>query len=248
LRRVSHGAHQAMQTHPVKPIPGEPGPSRRSLAAPPVLPAAQALDHEVVHHQPDPPQRFPGPRLRAAHRHEIIGIVSCYTDRFQGLGRAFLRTKSITARLEIRFEDWLDNQLRRHLHHSSPHHRDPGCPLGPPPLHPTQRVPRDDVGLLAVPLRFPPETPPRLVVQGPGSSRHRLPPRHGSCAAASMLPTERHSCRSGRTSSPRSQRASCRVMSPCLESATPHNKTSGSALADGMGLGTGKPCSGPVPK
>jgi hypothetical protein len=29
---------------------------------------------EPVHHQPDPPERFPGLRLRAAHRHEIIGV------------------------------------------------------------------------------------------------------------------------------------------------------------------------------
>ena len=29
---------------------------------------------EPVHHQPDPPERFPGRRFRAAHGHEIIGV------------------------------------------------------------------------------------------------------------------------------------------------------------------------------
>ena len=29
---------------------------------------------EPVHHQPDPPERFPGRRFRATHGYEIIGI------------------------------------------------------------------------------------------------------------------------------------------------------------------------------
>jgi hypothetical protein len=29
---------------------------------------------QPVHHQPDPPERFPGLRSRSAHHHEIIGI------------------------------------------------------------------------------------------------------------------------------------------------------------------------------
>jgi len=29
---------------------------------------------EPVHHQPDPPERFPGRRFRAAHGHKIIGV------------------------------------------------------------------------------------------------------------------------------------------------------------------------------
>jgi hypothetical protein len=58
---------------------------------------------------------------------------------------------------------------------------------------------KGDIGLPATPLRSPPETPPRPVVRWPGSFPHPSPPRHGCCAPASMLPTERHSCRSGRT-------------------------------------------------
>lgn len=58
---------------------------------------------------------------------------------------------------------------------------------------------KDDIGLPATPLRFPPETLPRLVVRSPGwFPRLSLPRRH-CCALASMLPTRRHSCRSGRT-------------------------------------------------
>ena len=58
---------------------------------------------------------------------------------------------------------------------------------------------KDDIGLPAALPESPPETPPALVVRWPGSSP-RLPlPRRRCCALASMLPTERHSCRSGRT-------------------------------------------------
>lgn len=56
-----------------------------------------------------------------------------------------------------------------------------------------------DIGLPAVPPRFPPETPPRLVVRWPGWFPHRLRLPHGYYALASMLPTGRHSCRSGHT-------------------------------------------------
>jgi len=57
----------------------------------------------------------------------------------------------------------------------------------------------DDIGLPAVPPRSPSETPPRLVSQWPGWFPHRLRLRHGYYALASMLPTGRHSGRSGRT-------------------------------------------------
>jgi len=33
-----------------------------------------------VHHRPDPPKRFPGPRLRGARRYEIIGISDQHTE------------------------------------------------------------------------------------------------------------------------------------------------------------------------
>ena len=55
------------------------------------------------------------------------------------------------------------------------------------------------IGLPAALPRSPPETLPRLVVRTLGSSPHRLPPRRRCCALASMLPAERHSCRSDRT-------------------------------------------------
>src|SRR5579863_4678710 len=58
---------------------------------------------------------------------------------------------------------------------------------------------KDDIGLSATPLEFPPETPLALVVRWPESSPHPPPLRRRCCALASMLPTERHSCRSGRT-------------------------------------------------
>jgi hypothetical protein len=58
---------------------------------------------------------------------------------------------------------------------------------------------KDDIGLPAVPPRSPSETPPRLVSQWPGWFPHRLRLRHGYYALASMLPTGRHSGRSGRT-------------------------------------------------
>jgi hypothetical protein len=34
---------------------------------------------EPVHYQPDPPERFPGLGLRAAHGHEVIGISDQYS-------------------------------------------------------------------------------------------------------------------------------------------------------------------------
>jgi len=55
---------------------------------------------------------------------KVQSPVACFPDRFQGLGRALLRPESITARLEVRLEDRLDHQLRRHLHHSIPYRRD----------------------------------------------------------------------------------------------------------------------------
>ncbi len=58
---------------------------------------------------------------------------------------------------------------------------------------------KDDIGLPAAPPGSPPATLLRLVVRWLGSSRHPPPPRRRYCAPASMLPTERHSCRSGRT-------------------------------------------------
>src|SRR3954453_5778821 len=58
---------------------------------------------------------------------------------------------------------------------------------------------RDDIGLPATLGESPPETLQALVLRLPGSSPHPLPPRHRCCALASMLPTRRHSCRSGHT-------------------------------------------------
>jgi hypothetical protein len=58
---------------------------------------------------------------------------------------------------------------------------------------------KDDIGLPATLLESPPEIPPALVVRRPGLSPRLSPPRHRCYALASMLPTERHSCRSGRT-------------------------------------------------
>jgi len=55
----------------------------------------------------------------------------------------------------------------------------------------------DDIGLPAVSPRSPSETPPRLAVRWPGWFPHRLRLPHGCYALASMLPTGRHSCRSG---------------------------------------------------
>src|SRR5579862_2703556 len=63
--------------------------------------------------------------------HEVVSLVACYSDRFQGLGRASLRPESITARLEVRFENRLDYQLRRHLHHPISYRRYPQWPLLP---------------------------------------------------------------------------------------------------------------------
>jgi hypothetical protein len=58
---------------------------------------------------------------------------------------------------------------------------------------------KDDIGLPAAPLEFPLETSPRRTARWLGSSPHPLPLRHPCCALASMLPSERHSCGSGRT-------------------------------------------------
>jgi len=58
---------------------------------------------------------------------------------------------------------------------------------------------KDDIGLPATLPEFPPETPLALVLRWPESSPHPPPPRRRCCALASMLPTERHSCGSGRT-------------------------------------------------
>ena len=58
---------------------------------------------------------------------------------------------------------------------------------------------KGDIGLPATRPEFLPKTLPVLVVRWPGSSPRLLPPRRHCCALVSMLPTERHSCRSGRT-------------------------------------------------
>jgi hypothetical protein len=58
---------------------------------------------------------------------------------------------------------------------------------------------KHDIGLPSALPESPTETPPALVVRWLGLSP-RLPLlRRRCCALASMLPTERHSCRSGRT-------------------------------------------------
>ena len=72
---------------------------------------------------------------------KIVAPVAHFANRFQRLRSTPLRTKSITARLEVRLKDRFDHQFRRHLHHPVPHRRDPQWPLLPicfryvPPLH-----------------------------------------------------------------------------------------------------------------
>src|SRR5437762_1521666 len=61
--------------------------------------------------------------------HEVMPLVPRCADRLHGLRRALFRTESETARLEIRFEDRLDHDLRRHLHHPVPHRQYPQWPL-----------------------------------------------------------------------------------------------------------------------
>ena len=56
---------------------------------------------------------------------------------------------------------------------------------------------KDDIGLPATPPESLPETSPRRIARWPGSSLRPLLLRHGCCAPASTLPTERHFCRSG---------------------------------------------------
>ena len=63
--------------------------------------------------------------------HKVVTLVACYSDRFQGLLRAFLRSKSITTGLEICLENRLHHNLRRHLHHPVPYRRNPQWPLFP---------------------------------------------------------------------------------------------------------------------
>jgi hypothetical protein len=46
-------------------------------------------------------------------------------NRFQRIGGAALPPKTVRAGLEIRFKDWLDQKLRRRLHHSIAHRRYP---------------------------------------------------------------------------------------------------------------------------
>src|SRR6185369_12985454 len=58
---------------------------------------------------------------------------------------------------------------------------------------------KDDIGLLSALPESPPETPLALVVRQPGSSPRLFLPPLRCYAPASMLPTERHFCRSGRT-------------------------------------------------
>jgi hypothetical protein len=58
---------------------------------------------------------------------------------------------------------------------------------------------KDDIGLPAAPPESPPKTLLALVLRWPESSPRLSRPRRRCCARASMLPTERHSCRSGRT-------------------------------------------------
>src|SRR5690349_9253121 len=61
--------------------------------------------------------------------YEVMPLVPRYADRFQGLCRALLRSKSKAACFEIRLEDRLDHDLRRHLHHPVSYRRYPQWPL-----------------------------------------------------------------------------------------------------------------------
>jgi len=104
---------------------------------------------------------------------------------------------------------WAGNPLRKSARsRSSP----PSAPLDPAPsVSPmaaashllsvcTAASPeKDDTGLHATPLRSPTKTLPALVVRWPRSSRIRSPPRRHWHVLDSMLPTGRHSYRSGRT-------------------------------------------------
>jgi len=58
---------------------------------------------------------------------------------------------------------------------------------------------KDDIGLPSALPESPTETPPALVLRWLGSSPHLPLPRRRCCAPASMLPIERHSYGSGRT-------------------------------------------------
>jgi hypothetical protein len=58
---------------------------------------------------------------------------------------------------------------------------------------------KDDIGLPAASHGAPPETLPPPIARWPGWSPHLLPRRRHCSSPASMLPTARHFCRSGRT-------------------------------------------------
>ncbi len=140
---------------------------------------------------------------------KVVATVRRLADRLKRVER-LLRPEAVRARLEVRLEDGLDHQLRRHLHHSVPQRRyspaasacrhSSECTAASPATDGTRLPaarPRGRQAILRLLLRA------RLR----RCSHHRHLTLRGSHGLASTLPPGRHAWRPGRTV--RGSAASC---------------------------------------
>ena len=101
------------------------------------------FDQTPLHAPIDPIEEAPDVRVDD----EAPTPVDLLPEDLQGLRRAPLRTETEGTPSEVRFEDRLEHELRRPLHHSVPHRRDPERPLPTaalldvPPSHRARAVP-----------------------------------------------------------------------------------------------------------
>ena len=122
--------------------------------------------------------------------HVVAASRTALAQRLQRLRRAAPRPEAVRARKEVRLEDRLQHQLRRHLHHPVPHRRNPQRPLSShlPSGCTAAAPPAAGTSLRAARRRALRGSARRRTARSPRSSRHRRPPRPCSASLASTPP------------------------------------------------------------
>ena len=112
-----HAAHDAVLHHPCRePLP-------QQLEHPPVRDASADERHQLVVVDASEVVADVGVE------HVIAPASAALSQRLERHRRTLLRPEAVRARKEIRLEDRLQHELRRHLHHSVSHRRDAQRPL-----------------------------------------------------------------------------------------------------------------------